>query len=217
MIGFGPLLESVKPMRNPASGRIETLRKKLQDDPGSKLFIQLAEEYRKNGEFEDALAVCLKGLEENPCYHSARASLGRLYLEMGKPEEAIKELQRVLHEVPDNLLAKRLLDGIRSSSDPVKSPRASEGKRMARNGQDPTQTETLAEIYLKQGHRDKAIGVYEEILKNQPGNRAAKDRLGKLRGQSSGSLDLVPACPEPEDVRRRITALQGWLDRIHRE
>jgi len=89
--------------------RIEDLEKRLAVDPNSKIFVQLAEEYRKAGLQEDAIATCRAGLEKHPTYFSARVALGRALLEAGALPEARAELELVLRQVPDNLLALKFL------------------------------------------------------------------------------------------------------------
>ena len=89
--------------------RIEDLEKRLAADPNSKIFVQLAEEYRKAGLQEDAIATCRAGLEKHPTYFSARVALGRALLEAGALPEARAELELVLQQVPDNLLALKFL------------------------------------------------------------------------------------------------------------
>lgn len=42
-------------------------------------------------------------------------------------------------------------------------------------------TPTLGEIYAAQGHYSKAIGVYEILLKKDPGNQTYKDKIAYLR------------------------------------
>ena len=89
--------------------RIEDLEKRLSADPNSKIFVQLAEEYRKAGQPEDAVATCRDGLEKHPNYFSARVALGRALLETDGLEEARAEFETVLQQVPDNLLALKFL------------------------------------------------------------------------------------------------------------
>ncbi len=89
--------------------RIEDLEKRLTADPNSKIFVQLAEEYRKAGQPEDAVATCRDGLEKHPNYFSARVALGRALLETDGLEEARAEFETVLQQVPDNLLALKFL------------------------------------------------------------------------------------------------------------
>ena len=62
--------------------RIEELRRRVQKDPASIAFAQLAEEYRRAGNYEDAIATCRAGLAVHPGYLSARVTLGRALLEM---------------------------------------------------------------------------------------------------------------------------------------
>jgi tetratricopeptide (TPR) repeat protein len=89
--------------------RIADLRKKLDKDPGSRLFAQLAEELRKEGRFEDAIEVAQTGLQKNPNYPSARLTLARAQLDSNRPGEARAELEQIVKASPDNILASRLL------------------------------------------------------------------------------------------------------------
>jgi tetratricopeptide (TPR) repeat protein len=91
---------------------IEKLRERVEKDPNSKLFVPLAEEYRKEGMLDDAVSVLLKGIEKQPGYMSARVSLGRIYLEKGMPNEARTEFECVVRSIPENLYAQKKLADI---------------------------------------------------------------------------------------------------------
>jgi len=88
---------------------IERLKDKVSKDPNSKLFIPLAEEYKKAGMFDEAIEVLTKGLERQPDYMSARVSLGKVYMERGMLEEARGEFEKVADSIPDNLYAHKRL------------------------------------------------------------------------------------------------------------
>ncbi len=89
--------------------RIDELRRRLERDPGSRLFAQLAEEHRKAGEHAEAIRVARAGLAFHPSYASARLTLGRALLEAGDAASAAVELAQVVREAPDNILAGRFL------------------------------------------------------------------------------------------------------------
>jgi tetratricopeptide (TPR) repeat protein len=89
------------------SVHIEELRRRVQLDPASIAFAALAEEYRRAGRFEEAVATCEAGLQRHPAYLSARVTLGRALLEMGRLEDARDELEHVLRIAPENLAAIR--------------------------------------------------------------------------------------------------------------
>ena len=93
--------------------RIEELRRRIQKDPASIAFAQLAEEHRRAGQFDDAVRVCRDGLSQHPAYLSARITLGRALLEMGRYDEATSEFEYVLKAAPDNLTATRELADIK--------------------------------------------------------------------------------------------------------
>jgi tetratricopeptide (TPR) repeat protein len=88
---------------------IEKLREKVDKDPNSKLFVPLAEEYKKEGMLDEAINVLLTGLERQPGYTSAMVSLGKIYLDKGMRPEATDEFEKVIQQIPDNLFAHKKL------------------------------------------------------------------------------------------------------------
>lgn len=87
--------------------RIDELRRRLQKDPTSIAFAQLAEEFRRAGRFQEAADTCRAGLKRHPGYLSARVTLGRSLLEMGDLVGAQQELADVMRVAPQNLAAIR--------------------------------------------------------------------------------------------------------------
>ena len=87
--------------------RIEDLRRRVQKDPASIAFAQLAEECRRAGRYEEAVEVCRAGLAIHPGYLSARVTLGRALIELNRTDEALQELGTVLKSAPENLAAIR--------------------------------------------------------------------------------------------------------------
>jgi tetratricopeptide (TPR) repeat protein len=87
--------------------RIEELRRRVQTDPASIAFAQLAEEYRRAGHYHEAIATCRGGLTIHPGYLSARVTLGRSLLEVSELDAAETELVQVLQNAPENLAAVR--------------------------------------------------------------------------------------------------------------
>jgi tetratricopeptide (TPR) repeat protein len=89
--------------------RIVELRRRVQADPASIAFAQLAEECRRAGDNDQAVSVCRAGLAHHPDYLSARVTLGRALTELGRLDEAHTELAIVLDTAPDNLAANRAM------------------------------------------------------------------------------------------------------------
>ncbi len=91
---------------------IAKLTARISRDPRSKLFVPLAEEYKKAGDVEMAIHVLLEGLKNNPEYVTARSSLGKLLLAKGDLAGAQKEFEEVVKTVPDNLMAQKKLGDV---------------------------------------------------------------------------------------------------------
>lgn len=90
-----------------APSRIEELRRRVQSDPASIAFAQLAEEYRRSGQTDEAVRVCREGLTRHPGYLSARVTLGRALLDLSQLDAARSEFEFVVAEAPENLAAVR--------------------------------------------------------------------------------------------------------------
>ena len=89
--------------------RLLELRRRVQEDPASIAFAQLAEECRRAGDNNEAVSICRAGLNHHPDYLSARVTLARALVELGRLDEAEAEITIVLASVPDNLPANRAL------------------------------------------------------------------------------------------------------------
>ena len=100
--------------------RIEELERRVRQDPASIAFGALAEEYRRAGRLEEAVAACRTGLERHPSYLSARVTLGRALQELGQHADARAEFEYVLSLAPDNLAAIRGLAELHGTdSEPI--------------------------------------------------------------------------------------------------
>jgi thioredoxin-like negative regulator of GroEL len=89
--------------------RLTQLRARWQGDPSSRVFLQLAEEYRHLGRVQDALAVLESGLREHPGYLSALVAKGRCLLELGDAGQARGVLERVVQQDATQMVANKLL------------------------------------------------------------------------------------------------------------
>ena len=84
------------------------LRERWERSPGSHLFLQLAEEYRRRGDFDEAVAVLRKGILTNPSL-AAEVALGRSLLEGGDALTAMGHLQNAVQRDPTQMVAYRHL------------------------------------------------------------------------------------------------------------
>lgn len=89
--------------------RVSQLRTRWESDPSSRVFLQLAEEYRHQGQVKEALAVLDKGLQEHPGYLSALVAKGRCHLELREGEAARAVLERVVKQDATQMVANKLL------------------------------------------------------------------------------------------------------------
>ena len=108
----------------PDSPRLEELRRRVERDPASIAFAQLAEEHRRAGDYREAIQVARTGLSQHAGYLSARVTLGRALIDVGQLDDAERELAQVLLVAPDNLAAIRALADIRQRREVLLPPAA---------------------------------------------------------------------------------------------
>ena len=192
--------------------RIDALRKRLQKDPGSIAFAQLAEEYRRAGRFQEAIDVCQAGLARHPGYLSARVTLGRALLEIGDVDGAQRELTDVLRVAPDNLSAIRGIAEVHRKKGEI--PEALEQFRSAFELASPDPA-------IEQVVRDFRREAMTADLS------ARREAAGPAFGQASPSASLAGRvmasaataaqqgrAEEDRAVRRTLAYLERWLQAI---
>ena len=80
----------------------------MREEPGSRLFLGLAEELLRRGEREEALAVLEAGLAARPGQVAATVAKARCLIELERPLEAWEALDSVLRRDPTHLVASKL-------------------------------------------------------------------------------------------------------------
>jgi tetratricopeptide (TPR) repeat protein len=188
---------------------------RLARDPTSLVFAQLADLYRKVGRTRDAVALCREGLTRYPHYTTARLILAKACLEEGTFAEALAELQAVLEVSPKDVQCHRLAAEVhrRAGSldaavrhletavalDPgdresrilmgllrAEPPGNLEAGGLSRVLRDDTfVTMAFGTVCLEQGLADEAVQIFSRIVRRDPDNREACDRLETaLRGRT---------------------------------
>jgi|GEM_PF-5606054 len=86
-------------------------------------------------------------------------------------------------------------------------------------------TETLADLYARQGLREKAADIYRKILVQRPGDNGILEKLRALEGKTAG-MDIprqVAGNPEADEIkegpasaRDPLEILERWLENAER-
>jgi tetratricopeptide (TPR) repeat protein len=157
------------------SPEIARLRAQLAKDPGSKLFMPLAEEYLKAGMAGEAISTLENGLNANPYYMSAKVLLGKAYLQNGDTWKAKEQFEAVVKAIPDNLLAHRKLGeiylGMGMIAEAVSSfriitllnPKDEEAKALLKEAESPR-----APSLEEQGEEEPALAQAEDAEPRPP-------------------------------------------------
>jgi tetratricopeptide (TPR) repeat protein len=173
---------------------------------------KLALIYRESGEFEAASRSCRAVLQANPRDLEMRALLDQLKPKVSQPREAKSSATELgskpAASAPGHIHAKRM-DTRSDKIDPA-----------------AIDTETLAELYIVQGHREEGLSVYRRLADKEPGNVRYRERIASLE-HLPGSLASKRTAPEESPVptslgaedagnprRNQVRRLEGWLQII---
>jgi tetratricopeptide (TPR) repeat protein len=94
------------------SSRILDLRRRAQSDPAPFVLAQLADEYGRAGQHDEAIECCRTILARHPAYSTARVVLGRALAARGRFDEAAAEFEQILEVAPDHLAAMQELAAV---------------------------------------------------------------------------------------------------------
>jgi hypothetical protein len=195
--------------------RIDELRRRVQKEPASIAFAQLAEELRRSDRFLEAVEVCRAGLEMYPGYLSVRVTLGRCLVELDRLDEAEQELEQVRVSAPDNLAAIRALSKIQQRRRAVDPQYGSAGIQSA------------GDIRPKPDVTDATPGSDAPPRTDvPPASAAAPDHadlkpitsfIDKLHHVEVPTTRRARTVNEDEYIQiiRTLTALEAWLAAIH--
>jgi tetratricopeptide (TPR) repeat protein len=223
------------------SQRIDDLRRRVQADPASIAFAQLAEECRRAGHYQESVDVCRAGLELHPGYLSARVTLGRALIELNDLTTALAELEHVLKSAPENLAAIRGVAEIHHRQGALAEALSQYRAALALARNDPDLQRTVDELARQVEPPPPPASadglsfeqLQDEFLQNLTPPPAAPspapitlvpDRAPMVpepEPMSAAAIDPIPVgapLPEPggrDDALRLIAVLERWLDAIH--
>ncbi|MBN1222090.1 MAG: sulfatase-like hydrolase/transferase, partial [Candidatus Aminicenantes bacterium] len=146
------------------------------DNPGLR-YLQ-ARLYFANRRFDMALQESIRVFQSNSKHTDALLLLGLCYLNLNRPEEAIKELEKIPQIVPEDTESLSLISmAYRDMGDFHKSEESIQ-KAIAINGNDMKLRLQLAETLDLMNEDEKALAEYEYVLEKDPGNPRAHSSLG---------------------------------------
>ena len=191
-------------------GLAEAIRRqeeRLQRDPGSLAFAQLADLYRKAGRTREAVTLCREGLARYPHYTTARLILAKTLAVEGTLAEALAETSAILEVAPKDVQAHRLAAELQRRLgrvdqalvhlesalrlDPADresrsllallraaAPQGEDVSGLGRILADDTfATVAFGAVCLEQGCVEEAAQIFTRILRKDPDNREARAGL----------------------------------------
>jgi tetratricopeptide (TPR) repeat protein len=212
MIGE-PTGAAASPQELALAAAIRRYEERLEKDPASLGFALLADLYRKAGRVDDAIAVCRDGLIRHPHYATARLILAKALMSRQDFTGALVEIEAILRASPNDVQCHRLASEVHrrlgrmddavghleraASLDPGdRESRALLGllragawvsdSGVARLLADDTfVTAAFGRLCLDQGLADEATIVFTRLLRKDPENAGARERLeAALRARS---------------------------------
>jgi len=212
----------IRRLSNPEA-RIKALEGRLQQYPSSAAFFPLASLLWEKGEVDQAENLLKSGLATYPNYAAAGVMLGEILISKDEHELATRFISKALEVAPWNISGQRLLaecwrkkgdeeaaqvalraaemfgaEEVSAQSVMTDSDVDSPSPVVPEEELDAVATPALAELYMAQGHLDKARDVYERLLESEPAKVEWNERLAAIREQISrgGDVDVPTGYPE---------------------
>jgi protein O-GlcNAc transferase len=206
--------------------RIEELRRRVQQDPRSIAFAQLAEALRRTGHPQEAVDACRAGLSNHPGYLSAHVTLGRALIEIGDLDGAETELTLVLNAAAENLAAVRGLADIHQRRGEAREALDQYRRALELAPHDAELEQAVSQLEASIGPPARSAEAAEARPLEQAPVAPAEDREPALAAQvepADGEIASLPAAADvtPEAIpppailaSLQVDALERWLDAI---
>ncbi len=212
----------IRRLSNPEA-RIKALEGRLQQYPASAAFFPLASLLWEKGEVDQAENLLRGGLATYPNYAAAGVLLGGILLSKDEHEQAARFIAKALEIAPWNISGQRLLaecwrkkgdekaaqvalraaevfgaDEVSPQSTITDSDVDSSSPVVPEEELDAVATPALAELYMAQGHLDRARDVYERLLESEPAKVEWNEKLAAIRERLSRGEDVDVPTGSPE-------------------
>ncbi len=181
---FAPLADAYRKQGH-LEEALAVCRKGLEKHPNyASARVVLGRILQDQGKIEDAMAEFKKVLEGDPENIMAHTLIGGVLMQKKDYQAAIEQYQRVLTLNPDDESVQDLLKeaiektaGENKAAAPAKASEKKPSHDRRPGAKESTASLTLAELYYKQGHFDKAVEVYQDLLGSDPQNQILRQKL----------------------------------------
>lgn len=185
--------------------------KRYQDDPTSRIFAPLAESYRKAGLLDEAIEIARDGLKIHPGFIGGRVALSRALFDKGLYQEVVDELGPIIADVPDNLVAQRLLGDSCLMVGRIAEALGSFKMLLYYNPQDQEVAKIVRELESKAYENGALVLRTDAIEKEAEG-------FEESRGALHRGINLTKSVSTADRDRwaRKVEKLQGLLLKVER-
>jgi len=201
-------------------GKISAYTEILVKDPGSTIFVSLAETYRKLGMFDDARQIVTRGLELHPELSSAYIVMARILCQLKDFSGSVTNFEHALVLDPDNLSALvgyarvQILLGKKGDARKILL------KARSLSPADPVINKLLLSLprepEVGEESSDDFFGEVDDEEISPPLVSTTLAELYLVQGLTSKALDIFQrlSVQNPDDLsfRRKIKQLEGLLE-----
>ena len=179
---------------------IAKLSERFNKDPKSRMFVQLADAYRKNNMIDEALEVLNKGLQYHSQYPLAYLIQGKCFIDKRMLNQARESFEKTISLDPQNVLALQMLaqtcESLKDEAGMISAyqaiitidplDEATKAKLMRLEGTQkraPLYTISVAQEYEKQGNMAEAMTAYQNLLATDPTDLVLQNKIKELKSK----------------------------------
>jgi tetratricopeptide (TPR) repeat protein len=200
---------------------IAKLSERFSKDPKSRIFVQLADAYRKNNMVDEALEVMKQGLQYHPQYPLAHLIMGRCFFDKRLYTQAKESFEKVIRIDPQNIVALRMLaqvcENLKDEAGQIAAYKGllavdpldtmAKDRLIALEAIQKKQsfyTITMAQEYERQGNLTEALKVYENLSFSDPTDLGIQEKVRELKQKLSTGTPAAPSAEPKKDEKARV-------------
>ena len=173
---------------------ITTYQKAVELAPtDANLRLNLISAFRNAEKFEDAAAAYEYLSEQNPDDFGIYRELGELYLQLEDEDKARATYQRMIDRDPENAGTHLILAEIYASNEWIEDAAAAYQKALSLAPSNLDYIEYFGEFYFRQGNREKALEIWNQMITEEKRIAENYERLAKLLETKNFRTEAIAA------------------------
>jgi tetratricopeptide (TPR) repeat protein len=161
------------------------------------------------GDFDEAIAIFERVVEEHPASAAAYHQMGRCHMKLGDFQMAIKHLETAVRIGPDRTAARLDLGTLYIAVDEIHKAKVQFMRALSRSGSNVKAMAALGIAHFLEGEHGKAISQFQDAIELNPSNFACHYYLAKVHQALKNPAGMQEEAPKSAAICQSLIRVRS--------